>query len=148
MIRPTPQRSAIMRAVKAKDTAPEIQVRRFVHALGYRYRLHRKDLPGKPDMVFPKQRKVIFVHGCFWHGHSCKRGDRTPQTNREYWEAKIDRNRKRDSEHHKALESLGWQTLVVWECQLRDSLERRRIEGDIAEYLCENKVLAKAALTS
>src|SRR5205814_5907334 len=90
------QRSRIMRAVKGRDTAPEMTVRRIVHGMGYRYRLHRKDLPGKPDLVFPRDHKVIFVHGCFWHGHDCQRGARAPKMNADYWSTKIARNRNRD----------------------------------------------------
>ena len=122
-------RSATMRAVRSTNTGPEWTVRRLVHSLGYRYRLHRKDLPGTPDLVFPGRRKVIFVHGCFWHGHSCRRGSRTPKTNTDYWQKKIGRNRERDLEHAEALRELGWQLLVVWECDLgkasRDTLVDR-----------------------
>ncbi|QDU92719.1 very short patch repair endonuclease [Lignipirellula cremea] len=113
------KRSQIMRAVRGKDTAPELIVRRLVHALGYRFRLHRADLPGKPDLVFPGRRKVIFVHGCFWHQHACSRGARLPKSNREYWKAKLDRNRRRDRRHRDALRRLDWASLVVWECQLK-----------------------------
>jgi len=109
-----------MRAVKGKDTAPEMSVRRMLHKLGYRYRLHRKDLPGKPDLVFPGRNAVIFVHGCFWHGHDCKRGARIPKTNTEYWTEKICRNVKRDAQAIKDLEAAGWRVFVVWECDLRD----------------------------
>ena len=94
---PSEQRSRTMRAVKFRDTEPELTVRRLLHRMGYRFRLQRKDLPGKPDIVFGPRRKVIFVHGCFWHGHSCKRGSRMPKTNVEYWETKITRNVERHS---------------------------------------------------
>ncbi len=109
-----------MRAVKGKDTKPEMIVRRMAHALGYRYRLHRKDLPGSPDLVFAGRQAVIFVHGCFWHGHDCARGSRQPKTNAEYWRAKIARNAARDAAALKALEEQGWKTLVLWECDLKD----------------------------
>lgn len=109
-----------MQAVKSKDTKPEMIVRRLAHALGYRYRLHRKDLPGAPDLVFPGKKTVFFVHGCFWHGHDCARGSRQPKTNAEYWRAKITRNAKRDAANLKALEAQGWRALVVWECELKD----------------------------
>lgn len=112
------ERSRIMRAVKGRDTAPEMTVRRLIFSMGYRYRLHRKDLPGKPDLVFPARRKVIFVHGCFWHGHDCRRGARVPKNNREYWERKIARNRERDSQHVADLERAGWTVLILWECQI------------------------------
>src|SRR4051812_31186267 len=102
------QRSRIMRAVKASDTAPEMTVRRMAHRLGYRFRLHRKDLPGKPDLVFPRLRKVIFVNGCFWHGHNCARGARAPKSNAEYWRSKIARNSARDTVNLIALKKAGW----------------------------------------
>lgn len=109
-----------MRAVKAEDTQPELIVRRLVHSLGFRYRLHRKDLPGKPDLVFPRLRKIIFVHGCFWHGHTCPRGGRLPLNNRSYWIEKIARNRSRDATSSDALSAAGWSVLVIWECMIRD----------------------------
>ena len=114
------QRSRIMRAVKSKDTGPEMTMRRLTHGMGYRYRLHRKELPGNPDLVFGPRRKVIFVHGCFWHGHACKRGDRMPKNNHDYWLQKIRRNKERDQEHLKALKARGWHALVVWECEVKD----------------------------
>lgn len=113
------QRSRTMRAVKGQDTKPELAVRRLVHGMGYRYRLHRKDLPGKPDLVFGPRKKVIFVHGCFWHGHTCKRGDRVPKDNRDYWQKKIARNKERDRQHLKALKKKGWNVMTVWECEIR-----------------------------
>lgn len=121
------QRSAVMRAVKSKDTAPELAVRRAAHALGLRFRLHRADLPGKPDLVFPARRIALFVHGCFWHGHDCPRGARMPQNNRAYWQAKIARNRTRDSLSSTALRKLGWTPRTLWECETRDAaaLSRR-----------------------
>ncbi|WP_430430488.1 very short patch repair endonuclease [Oceanicaulis sp.] len=114
------ERSRVMRAVKDKNTKPEMIVRRMAHALGYRYRLHRKDLPGSPDLVFAGRKAVIFVHGCFWHGHDCKRGSRQPKTNAEYWRAKIARNMSRDAANLQALENQGWRALVLWECELKD----------------------------
>jgi DNA mismatch endonuclease (patch repair protein) len=115
------QRSAVMRAVKGANTAPERKVRAAVCALGYarRYRLHGAHLPGKPDLVFGALRKVIFVHGCFWHGHECKRGARKPKDNSAYWRAKIGRNRVRDGATVVALEAEGWSVLTVWECETR-----------------------------
>ena len=112
-----------MRAVKGRDTAPEMQVRRLVFGLGYRYRLHRKDLPGKPDLVFIGRRKVVFVHGCFWHGHDCRRGCRTPKTNVNYWRNKLARNRERDAANVAALETKDWRVLVIWECDLRRNVQ-------------------------
>ena len=115
----TPEkRSAVMRSVKSKDTAPEIRLRKAIFALGYRYRLNATGLPGKPDLVFPKYRTVIFVHGCFWHGHHCKRGRRIPKSNSEYWKDKIGKNRARDKKNEKALRSLGWRVITVWECEI------------------------------
>jgi DNA mismatch endonuclease, patch repair protein len=109
-----------MRAVKSRNTKPEITVRRLVHGLGGRYRLYRGDLPGKPDLVFSKMRSVIFVHGCFWHGHHCSRGDRLPKTNVSYWKAKIERNRQRDAAVLDALRKENWDSLVIWECELNN----------------------------
>ncbi len=111
-------RRRTMQAVKSKDTAPELLVRSLAHRMGYRFRLHRKDLPGKPDLVFPGRRKVIFVHGCFWHGHDCARGARVPKSNRDYWTKKIARNRERDRAACAALMDSGWAYLIVWECDL------------------------------
>jgi DNA mismatch endonuclease, patch repair protein len=121
-------RSRIMRAVKSRDTTPERTVRVLVHRLGYRFSLKRDDLPGKPDLAFPKLQSVAFVHGCFWHGHCCQRGARVPKTNVEYWTHKVSRNRVRDCEIRTALRKLGWRVLTVWECQLiNEAPTRRRI---------------------
>lgn len=99
-----------MRAVRSKDTKPELEVRSLLHRLGHRFRIHRKDIPGNPDIVFPGRHKVIFIHGCFWHGHDCARGARIPVNNRDYWIAKIARNVARDTKHLSSLKSLGWKT--------------------------------------
>ena len=128
-----PQRSRIMRAVKGKDTKPEMVVRRLVHSLGYRYRLHRRDLPGCPDLVFSPRRKVIFVHGCFWHGHDCKRGSRQPKTNPDYWRQKINRNRERDDAAQEALKAAGWDALTIWECEIRDPVLAHRIRQFLSD---------------
>ncbi|MCC6743083.1 MAG: DNA mismatch endonuclease Vsr [Acidobacteria bacterium] len=109
-----------MQAVTSKDTGPELYVRRLLHSLGYRYRLHRADLPGCPDLAFPTRRKAIFVHGCFWHGHGCERGARVPKSNTDYWKGKVARNRARDLRTESALLAMGWEPVVVWECELRD----------------------------
>ncbi|RXF75605.1 very short patch repair endonuclease [Hansschlegelia zhihuaiae] len=114
-----PARSAVMRAVKGRDTGPEMKVRRAAHALGYRFRLHRRDLPGSPDLVFPSRSKIVFVHGCFWHGHDCPRGARAPKANADYWRAKIARNVARDARVRGELAELGWETLTIWECELK-----------------------------
>ena len=113
-------RSRIMSRIRSKGMKPEMRVRRLLHGLGYRYRLHRSDLPGRPDLVFPARRKVIFVNGCFWHKHLCCPRVRIPTSNREYWEAKLERNRARDERNLGLLEGLGWGALTVWECELRD----------------------------
>ena len=113
-------RSRIMAQVKSKGMKPEMKVRRLLHGLGYRYRLHRKDLPGRPDLVFPSRRKVVFVNGCFWHKHAGCPRVRIPATNRDYWQAKLERNRARDERNIALLEEDGWVVLTVWECQLRD----------------------------
>lgn len=108
-----------MAKVKGRDTKPEILVRRILHRLGYRFRLYRKDLPGKPDIVLPRHRKIIFVHGCFWHGHDCKRGAR-PETNADFWNAKIKGNIERDARDTEELERLGWDVLTLWVCEMKD----------------------------
>ena len=108
-----------MRSVKTKDTGPEIEVRRLLHAAGLRYRLHAKELPGKPDIVFRGRKKAIFVHGCFWHSHGCDKG-RAPKSKQDYWLPKLEANRERDSRNVKALTSLGWSTLTIWACELKD----------------------------
>jgi len=114
------QRSSVMRKVKGRDTTPELKVRRTLWAMGLRYRLHRRELPGAPDIVLSGRRLAIFVHGCFWHGHDCARGARVPKQNRDYWTGKIGRNRARDLANQAALEALGWTPLVLWECDLKD----------------------------
>lgn len=121
-----------MRAIKSRDTGPELAVRSLIHRNGYRFRLHRKELPGTPDIVFPSRRKVIFVHGCFWHGHKCKRGDRLPKTNTEYWTKKIQRNKSRDGKNRRTLQKDGWDVLVVWECQIKN---HARLERRIKKFL-------------
>ncbi len=121
------QRSAVMRAVPAKGSSAELKVRRLLTDMGLRYRLHRKDLPGSPDVVMAKRRLAIFVHGCFWHGHDCARGARVPKTNADYWTAKVARNRARDARVQAELGALGWRAEVIWECELKapDRLETK-----------------------
>ena len=124
----TPEkRSAVMRRVKGRDTGPEMTVRRLLTRLGARYRLHRKDLPGNPDIVMPGRRLAIFIHGCFWHGHDCPRGARAPKQNADYWRAKIGRNRARDTASEAALRQAGWRVETLWECEMKDegALEQR-----------------------
>ena len=122
------QRTAIMRAVGTKNTGPELLVRRLLHAEGYRFRLHRKSLPGSPDIVLPGRKKAIFVHGCFWHGHGCAKG-RLPKSRKTYWGKKIAANHARDAANISALQRLGWSTLVVWQCEtkLTNRLTRRLV---------------------
>jgi DNA mismatch endonuclease (patch repair protein) len=129
----TPEaRRRIMRAIKSRNTLPELIVRRLAHGMGYRFRLHRKDLPGTPDLVFPGMRKAIFVHGCFWHSHDCGQGARVPKQNRSYWKKKLARNGERDEAARKALTALGWKVSVLWECELRN---RNRIERKLRAFL-------------
>lgn len=113
-------RSRIMRAIRSKNTKPELFVRKLLFSNGYRYRLHRADLPGNPDIVFIGRRKVIFVHGCFWHQHDdpkCRISQK-PQSNKDYWLPKLERNRKRDQDAQEKLKNMGWSVLVLWECQI------------------------------
>lgn len=113
------QRRKTMSAVKSKNTTPELVVRRLLHKAGYRFRLHRKDLPGQPDIVLPKYRTVIFVHGCFWHQHTECRAAARPVTRTDYWDAKLDRNKIRDAVNLSALQALGWTVIIVWECETK-----------------------------
>lgn len=113
------KRSLIMAAVSRENTKPEKILRKALHRLGYRFRLHRKDLPGTPDIVFPSKHAAIFVHGCYWHGHNCRWG-RLPKSNVVYWRHKIETNKARDNRQIKELEALGWRVKVVWQCELRN----------------------------
>ncbi len=124
------QRSRNMASIQAKDTKPEMIVRSIVHRSGFRYRLHRRDLPGKPDLVFPGLQKIIFVHGCFWHMHRCRYGKVTPATNAKFWQKKRTSNVDRDRKNRRKLRRMGWDVMVVWECWTRDeeTLEARLIE--------------------
>ncbi len=119
------KRSSVMRRVKGKDTAPELKVRKLLTRMGLRYRLHRKDLPGNPDVVMPGRKLAVFVHGCFWHGHDCRRGARAPKANADYWTAKIARNRVRDAASTEALAAMGWAPITIWECEMRDEAALR-----------------------
>ncbi|MDR6104078.1 DNA mismatch endonuclease (patch repair protein) [Agrobacterium larrymoorei] len=113
------QRSRIMRAVKQRDTGPELLLRKALHRLGYRYRVHAKHLPGRPDLVFPSRKKVIFVHGCFWHGHDCSKG-RLPKSRPEYWIPKIEANKARDERVISELKKDGWDVMVIWQCETKE----------------------------
>jgi len=126
------KRSAVMRRVKGKDTTPELKVRRALTRLGARYRLHRKDLPGSPDIVLPGRRLALFVHGCFWHGHDCARGARVPKQNRDYWTAKVGRNVARDAKSRAELEAQGWRVETIWECELKNEAD---LEDRLANLL-------------
>ena len=130
--RMTHDRSAVMRAVKSRDTSPERAVRALLCPIARGYRLHRADLPGKPDIVYASRKLVIFVHGCFWHGHNCARGARSPKANADYWRAKIARNRARDLKSLAACAAIGWRTLVVFECELKD---KAALSARLAEAL-------------
>lgn len=128
------QRSERMSRIRSRGSKPELVVRRLLHALGYRFRLHRRDLPGTPDLVFTSRRKVIFVHGCFWHRHgdpNCRLA-RLPKSRLEFWVPKLERNRARDEEHVEALRMLGWQTHVAWECKLAD---REQLANELQRFL-------------
>ena len=122
------QRHRCMAAIKARNTKPELVVRRYLHACGFRYRLNHKRLPGKPDLVLRKYRTCIFVNGCFWHGHDCSMF-KLPQTRTSYWQAKIDRNRERDRETDQQLAHMGWHVITVWECQLKPAARQQTLES-------------------
>jgi DNA mismatch endonuclease, patch repair protein len=124
------RRSENMRRITSKNTKPEMLVRRLVHGMGFRYRLHVKTLPGKPDLVFSKRLKAIFVHGCFWHQHNQCREGRVPSSREDYWRPKLERNVQRDKKHVRRLRREGWSVLTVWECQLRDTdLLKRKLRN-------------------
>ncbi len=125
-------RSYNMSRIRSHDTTPERIVRSMIHGWGYRYRLHANDLPGKPDVVLVKHRKIIFVHGCFWHAHGCKVGGRGPKTNRRYWNPKLQQNRERDKRHLRVLRRAGWNVLVVWECWTRNA---EKLEARLRRFL-------------
>lgn len=129
------QRSQRMSLVRSKDSKAEMVVRRLIHSMGYRYRLHAKNLPGKPDLVFPKRHAVIFVHGCFWHRHDCKFG-RIPKSRLDFWLPKLEKNKVRDEANRVALAALGWNQMVIWECELKD---REALKGRLTHFLGESK---------
>lgn len=129
----TEKRSRIMSRIRSKNTAPEMVVRKLIFSMGYRYRLHRRQLPGCPDIVFLGKKKVIFVHGCFWHSHvGCKRAT-VPQSNRDYWYPKLKRNRKRDKINQAALVSAGWRVMVIWECEIKNSNLEEKIRSFLSQ---------------
>jgi len=136
------QRRRNMSAIRGADTKPEMIVRALAHAMGVRFRLHRRDLPGKPDLVFPSRRKVIFVHGCFWHVHDCPYGRVKPSTNAGFWADKRAGNAARDRRNVASLEAHGWKVLLIWECETRD---RERIGHTLRAFLEDSKTRVKAA---
>jgi DNA mismatch endonuclease (patch repair protein) len=129
------QRRYIMQSVRSRDTGPEMIVRRMLHRMGLRFSLHRKDLPGRPDIVLPKYKAVVFVHGCFWHGHGCPKG-RLPKSRLDFWGPKIQRNRKRDTESVKMLKGEGWRVLTIWQCQTKDT---DRLHGKLANFFVRRR---------
>ena len=130
------KRSAVMARVKSQDTKPERLIRRILTGLGARYRLHRKDLPGSPDVAMPGRRLAIFVHGCFWHGHDCARGSRVPKANRDYWLAKVARNTARDARTLGDLTAAGWRVETIWECEMKD---RAALTAQLSTLLAETE---------
>jgi len=137
------KRSTIMQAIQGKNTKPELVVRKTLHRLGYRFRLHRRDLPGNPDLVFPGRRKVLFVHGCFWHRHGCRKGQSMPSTRIRFWQKKFEANRLRDAARRRELKKLGWSVMTVWECQLIPRRLPRTTERMIG-FLQANRSKARA----
>lgn len=129
------KRSEMMSGIRGRNTKPEMQVRKALFGMGYRFRLHRKDLPGRPDVVLPGRRIVIFVHGCFWHGHQHCRYATTPSTRTEFWAIKLDNNRKRDIRDLAALQAAGWRTLVIWECYLRQPSWQTSLAAELREWI-------------
>ncbi|HAD08299.1 MAG TPA: very short patch repair endonuclease [Porticoccaceae bacterium] len=126
------ERSKRMSLIRGSDSAPEMKLRRLVHGMGYRYRLHVKELPGKPDMVFPSRHAVIFMHGCFWHRHKACKLARLPKSRLDFWQPKLEENRKRDLRNQERLKKMGWRMLVVWECQIVDT---QRVSNIVKEFL-------------
>ncbi len=133
-------RSALMSRIRDRNTAPELIVRRLLHRMGYRFRLHRKDLPGKPDIVLPGRRVAIFVHGCFWHAHGCRIGQ-PPKSRPEFWLPKLERNRARDAGNEAALIADGWTVLTLWQCEIRDpAVLESRLVGTLGRPALKNPI--------
>jgi len=137
-------RSRMMSGIRGKDTAPELGVRKFIHSKGYRFKLHRKDLPGSPDLTLNKYRLVIFVHGCFWHRHPGCFYATSPATRRDFWQNKLTRNAQRDEEQRLLLADLGWRVLVVWECGIKHDADRME---EIVDFIKSNETLGHWPLT-
>lgn len=135
------ERSYVMSRVKSKDTAPELLIRKSIHRLGLRYKLHDSKLPGKPDLVFPKYHAVVFIHGCFWHGHDCGRTG-IPKNNREFWAEKIERNKRNDNKHITTLTNTKWRALTVWECAIqgKNKIKIDDLAGLIRDWLLSGKI--------
>jgi DNA mismatch endonuclease (patch repair protein) len=133
------RRSKNMSRISSKNTKPELIVRSLVHSLGFRYRLHVKSLPGKPDLVFRQRKKVIFVHGCFWHQHASCREGRVPCSRQEYWQSKLTKNVERDTAHTAQLAAAGWKTLIVWECEMKNRAELGRQLSDFLSEKAQQK---------
>jgi DNA mismatch endonuclease (patch repair protein) len=127
------QRQICMSHNKSKGTSPELFIRKIISSLGYRCSLHRKNLPGCPDIIFPKRKKVIFINGCFWHRHSCKKGRSMPATRKKFWQQKFDETIKRDKKNKRELKKLGWKVLVIWECQIK---KPEKLISKISKFLC------------
>lgn len=127
------KRSEVMSLIRSKHTRPELIVRSMLHRMGFRFRLHRRDLPGEPDIVLPKHKSAIFVHGCFWHFHKNCRDGKIPQSNQEYWRPKLEGNARKDEQALSALRADGWNTLVIWECELRENLTE--VQERVEEFL-------------
>lgn len=130
-------RSRMMRSVRQRDTLPEVRLRRALHKLGFRYRLGRRDLPGSPDIVFPRFKAVVFVHGCFWHGHDCRFAT-VPKTRTDFWIAKFEANRRRDARVVRELEAAGWRVLTLWECALKSDQAAHASADRVADWLCRS----------
>lgn len=128
------ERSERMSRIRGKDSAPEMKLRRLVHGMGFRYRLHVKELPGKPDLVFPSKHAVIFMHGCFWHRHEGCKLARLPKSKLDFWKTKLEANKERDLLHQRQLQNLGWRVLVVWECEMSDM---DHVSAIVRGFLCE-----------
>jgi DNA mismatch endonuclease (patch repair protein) len=135
------RRSEIMRNIKSRDTVPELTVRRLLHRMGFRFRVGKRTLPGNPDIVLARHETVIFIHGCFWHGHTCKDG-RRPRSNLGYWNRKLDRNKERDLKSSRMLRKLGWKVRVIWECETTDI---QRMERQLSRWLRETARKSKAS---
>lgn len=137
------KRSQMMAGIRSKNTKPEIRLRRILHRLGYRFRLHRADLPGTPDIVLPKRKVAVFFHGCFWHLHQGCKLAKVPQSREEFWRAKLSRNRERDAQAVDALQRLGWRVLIVWECYMRACKDDGQISVALQRYLEDNESYAE-----